>query len=427
MRTPARSTVFRHRPDRAVVLLSWLSLAGCKTAAPLAAADGGIDGPAPALDGPAPDAADRPDDRSQADTLPAPDLAADAAQPIPQQCRVTTTRQPPFQVTFRLVNRGALPVYLSMGCDGVRYSVSSCASRYTDYLVPPFLCACDCQQAGCNSNPSCGACPPDQGVAVAPGATKELSWAAVHVTTEDRGTFTCRRTVPLPAAIYSVSVPVFDAAEQARTGSRPRLVSRTFELPAPNDVVEVALLAAPTDGGAADAGVCEEEGPVPTCATPFSPATPCALDGAYTFGWEGGLSFSTEQSELVPPNRYRRTRTFRNPQPAVSCTNLIPRCGADHDTFTTADVVEALAAPDVVAALAQSRPQVYGYDYRANDGSVLVVRRLDGRGLIIGAPCGPGSPCDRPITAGLDRLKVILGKIDGQQLALPGCEALREP
>ena len=53
--------------------------------------------------------------------------------------------------------------------------------------------------------------------------------------------------------------------------------------------------------------------------------------------------------------------------------------------------------------------------------------RADGHGLIVGDACGLGSPCLRPVTDGMTRLAAILGKIDGQQLALPGCEALRQP
>jgi len=426
MRAAPRPTVFRGGPDPSVILLSFLAFACAKTAQPpgqdAAAVTG--DGPAVAADGPddrplAPDGAPRPD------ASPAPDASPDG-EPVPARCQVNTTRQPPFQVTFRLVNRGGRTVYLLQGCGGIAFGISSCASRYTDTLSPIFVCACDCADASCRGPVPCTPCPPETGLALAPGEAKEVVWRAQATATEDHGSFGCVRRTPLPAALYSVTVPVSDRADAILAGPR-RVVSRSFELPAPGDVVEVALTEAPGDAGAPDAGVCEQEGPAPACAAPWDPASPCALDNAYTFGWEGGFSLWRDGSELVPPNRYSRTRTFMAPQPAITCRNFVPRCGADHDTFTTADVVEAFAAPDVVAALAQGKPQVYGYDSRPGDGTILAVRRIDGRGLFIGDPCGSAMPCQHPITPGLTRLKAILLRIEAQQLATPGCEALREP
>jgi hypothetical protein len=350
---------------------------------------------------------------------------------VPAQCRVTTNRPAPYQVTFRLINRGASPVYVLQGCIGVDFHISSCASRYTDDLSPTFACACMCEDPSCKGNVACGPCPQPQGVAIAPGGSKEIPWYAVQSNLEDRGTYTCVRRPALPPAIYSVTVPVYPSAEQAVALRDPRPRGRTFELPAAGDVVDVVVAEGGGDAGAAP-GVpaCEAQAkePVPVCAPPWSPSVACALDGEYGFGEEGGLVAWTETSTLAPPARYTRTRTYREEQrPPLSCSNQIPRCGAAFDTFTTADVLEAMAAPDVVAAFAEAQPQVYGHDSRPVDGQVLAVRRKDGHGVMLGSPCGPGRPCARPLTDGLAHLAAILTKLDAQQIAAPGCEALRRP
>jgi hypothetical protein len=166
--------------------------------------------------------------------------------------------------------------------------------------------------------------------------------------------------------------------------------------------------------------------PPPVCAWPWDPAVACRLETSYTFGRIGGFSDELQASELTPPSTYTLTRTiFGGTMPPVSCTNQLPRCGGSNETYTTADIVQALAAPDVVAALAQPEPLVYGEDDRLADGSVLSVRRADGRGLDLGGPCRRIGICKRPLTEGMARLAAILGKIASQQRALPGCEALR--
>src|SRR6185369_11343709 len=108
---------------------------------------------------------------------------------------------------------------------------------------------------------------------------------------------------------------------------------------------------------------------------------------------------------FFPPASHTRQRTSANGGVIAGCANLVPRCAATFDRFTTATLSEALAAPDVVAAFGQPMPLLYGYDSRANDGSVLAIRGADGQGLLIGAPCGAGRPCDRPVTPGMAHLE----------------------
>jgi hypothetical protein len=330
-------------------------------------------------------------------------------------------------VVFRLRNRGDRTLYLRQGCVGIAFDVSSCGSRYTDGVGPRYACGCLCGDASCTGTVACGPCPPDAGLAVAPGEAKDVPWSAILTTLQDRPGYSCVERTPLPAARYAVSFPLFDTDSAAAGHELPvRFAAGTFELPAPGDLVELSLGAPPPDGGA-PACVMASAQPPPVCASPWDPSAPCSLDASYTFGWDGGFVAAREESLLTPPSTYTFTRTtFSTPASVVSCTNQLPRCGAASDLYTTADVLQALAAPDVAAALAQPAPLVYGRDDRPVDGAVLAVRRADGRGLILGDPCGTG-PCDRPLTEGMIRLAAILHKIEAQQRALPGCEALRQP
>jgi hypothetical protein len=189
---------------------------------------------------------------------------------------------------------------------------------------------------------------------------------------------------------------------------------------------------ATADGAEAGSGAfpgCDQlPQPLTTCAPPFNPAVACTFDTGYTFGDEGGLRIRVDRSTLATPAEYGRTRQFRAAgMAAISCSNKVPMCRKAPGLITTADVVEAFAAPDVVAALAEARPQVYGRDSRPVDGTVLEVLRADGRGFLLGPACTGGQFCTRPLTDGLARVASLLNRLDTQQLATPGCEALREP
>jgi hypothetical protein len=189
---------------------------------------------------------------------------------------------------------------------------------------------------------------------------------------------------------------------------------------------------ATADGAEAGSGAfpgCDQlPQPVTTCAPPFNPAVACTFDTGYTFGEDGGLRIRVDRSTLATPAEYGRTRQFRAAgMAAISCSNKVPMCRKAPGLVTTADVVEAFTAPDVVAALAEARPQVYGRDSRPVDGTVLEVLRADGRGFLLGTACTGGQFCTRPLTDGLARVAALLNRLDIQQLAAPGCEALREP
>ncbi len=350
------------------------------------------------------------------------DLATLMPPAVPAQCRVTSKAVGPFDVIFRLVNRSTQPVYLARACLGVDFQIASCASRFLDSIGPTFVCACDCSDASCTSNPACGGCPPAGAVVVAPGGSLDLPWKAIHFRVEDRGRYSCASREVLPPAVYSLSVPVFESEAAAIRGDVAHVRSRTFELPSQR--VELSIGDSPPE-----AAPCDVPSPsVPACATPWEASMPCGFDTSYTFAAVGGLRARSDEARLTPPNQFELTRMFFSPaQPPATCRNSVPRCGARHDWFTTADVMEALAADDVVAAFAQPTPLVYGHDSRPYDGAILSVRRGDGRGLDIGGPCSPNRTCSRPLTAGMNRLQAVLTRLEAQQRALPGCEALRQP
>jgi hypothetical protein len=368
---------------------------------------------ADATDVPAPETGDAPADL----TSPEPDGGG-----APAACRVTSTRTGPFDVTFRLVNQSARILYVGKGCVGIEFSIASCAARFLDNLGPQYTCGCPCKDASCTGTPACAPCPPRTAITIAAGAAVDVPWQAVWRRVEDRGSYACVDPQVLPPAVYSIGVPIYDSATAAVSGGEPtRIVSRTFSLP--ESLVEVSLAAD------APAPTCDVPSPTaPVCAAPFSATTPCALDASYTFGPDGGLTAYTDEAKLTPPNQFDLTRTFRaSAEMPQSCRNSLPRCGARHDLFTTADVVEAMAAPDVVAALNQPTPLIYGHDSRPYDGSILRVRRADGRGLDIGSACGPARACARPLTDGIRQLGALLTKVLDQQRTAPGCEALRKP
>jgi hypothetical protein len=354
------------------------------------------------------------------DTAPVDAAASPADGALPAWCAVTTDRPGPYDAVFRVINRSDHAVYLQDHCAVLSLQVMTCASRYTENVGPGFTCGCGCDQPGCTGPVACGPCAPDALSAIAPGQTRDIPWSAIRATMEDRTTFQCVRRTPLPAARYAVSVPLFDA-----TGAPLGTVGREFPLPSAAPV-ELVFAPSPADAGADGPPACTS-GAAPVCAAPFSPALTCDLDDEYSFGLDGGLSRQRDQSRITPPGRYTRTRTFADAQPPVSCSNDIPRCGATFDRFTTADLVEALSAPDVVAAFAASPPEVHGRDPRPVDGTLLLVQRRDGHGVLIGAPCAGGSFCGLPVTPGLAHLAAVLTRLDRQQLEGAGCEALRDP
>lgn len=149
----------------------------------------------------------------------------------------------------------------------------------------------------------------------------------------------------------------------------------------------------------------------------------CSLDNAYTYGETGGFVAYVDVTTLMPPTGYGRVRSSGSGAPAGSCTQTIPTCGAGG--VSVGDVTRAVGDPDVQAALALAGDTVFGLDSRPVDGSVFLFRRAgDGHGFLVGGDCAGSTGC-RPVPPGIAALVTVLRSLDTQELALPGCEALR--
>jgi hypothetical protein len=349
--------------------------------------------------------------------------------PTPTDASLTPTPSGPFFVAFRFQNDTAAPLYLHKACVGTDFGVSSGAAGFHDYLGPRFLCACACDDPSCTSPPLCGQCPASEGVQVAPGDTVLVGWDAVEVTDDQKprsnggAPFACVHSRLLPAGDYRVAVRVFDDVDAAAGNIGGRVVTRDFSLP--SATVDVPLAVTALDG-------CDPAptARAPTCTGAEAHDVPCSLGEALAFAWEGGLSFYGDASELVPPATYGRRRTFNmgTPMPDVVCAAPIPRCARDSRVVTTSDITRALNHPDVLAAYGSNTP-VYGYDARANDGAVLILRRPDGTSLAIGSVCVGCSAASiaRPLTPGLSSALLWFATLERQMLNTPTCVVLRAP
>ena len=149
---------------------------------------------------------------------------------------------------------------------------------------------------------------------------------------------------------------------------------------------------------------------------------PCALDRAYSFGFEGGQSSFLDDSVLAPPRSYTHRRTNNSTMMTMMCTAELPTCGGAG--ITAQDIARAFANPDVVGAFRATVAIVYGVDDRLTDGQVLALRRADMHEFFVGSPCPMGDPTCRPVPAGIATLAGILYALDQQELARPECMAL---
>jgi hypothetical protein len=108
---------------------------------------------------------------------------------------------------------------------------------------------------------------------------------------------------------------------------------------------------------------------------------------------------------------------------AITCMQTVP-CGTSGRLDVNA-VMNAIRSQDVQTALSMATPPLYGIDSRPVDGSVFVLHRAsDGHSFMVGSDCGGASGCT-PIPAGISSLVTMLRNLDTQELAEPGCEALR--
>jgi hypothetical protein len=263
-------------------------------------------------------------------------------------------------------------------------------------------------------------------VAVTPGDTLALPWEGTQTTDDVKprpgtnATFACLRSRTLPAGSYRVAIRVFDDAASAAANVDGRIVTRDFDLPSAPATVDVPLSVNALDTCDPQPGAA-----APACTGAEAHDVPCSLVEQLTFAWEGGLAFSGDASQLTPPASYGRLRKFYQDanKPDMTCMTQVPRCTRDSRVVTTADLTRVLNDPDLLAAYGPATP-VYGYDIRANDGQVLILRRLDATSLAIGVACS-GCLVARPLTPALNAVVPLLGTLEQQMMSTSACLAFR--
>lgn len=162
------------------------------------------------------------------------------------------------------------------------------------------------------------------------------------------------------------------------------------------------------DGGSGDAGDTDAGAP--------GECSACLVAPALDWGNEGGFTAFTERSSLSPCNAYTRRRMPRGGA-ELECSDEVP-CDGATDAVVMRDVLDALAHPDVVAALAAA-PVVYGRDRRPLDVPVFTFAR-GGEAVAVGSPC-MGDPRCVPIPDGVRALVTLLVALDTERLAEEPC------
>lgn len=174
-------------------------------------------------------------------------------------------------------------------------------------------------------------------------------------------------------------------------------------LDAPSDAGEAGL-DAPGDNGVDGARDVTVEAP-PRDARPAD----CDLATAYTFGLHGGFSFFEYEARLAPGRSFSLRRVTVGWGPDLgrdTCETTLQRCGASDATDLLSAVLDALEAPDVVAAFERPPGLRYGDDPTVHDQHIFDIERSDGRGFFVGSACGAEPSC-RDLTPGLARLRDV--------------------
>jgi hypothetical protein len=142
------------------------------------------------------------------------------------------------------------------------------------------------------------------------------------------------------------------------------------------------------------------------------------------WGPNGGLVTAVESSSLIACRTYEHTHTPVAGQPGVqqACAVLdIGGCSAPSPSIL--DVEQAIAAPDVVAALSGNTP-LYGTDPRPCDGTVTQVI-VGSQSILVGGDCGspsclPDASCV-PVPPGVRALVDLLDGIDQHEQPIAMC------
>jgi hypothetical protein len=154
-----------------------------------------------------------------------------------------------------------------------------------------------------------------------------------------------------------------------------------------------------------------------TATTVSVPCTDC-LSQTVTWGYTGGYVEYDDLASLSACRTYQHTRTLvagHDAGSSQSCSGEIGGCDAGADAVH--DVEQALAQPDVIAALASSVP-LYGNDPRPCDGGVMVIK-VGTQTLTVGEDCNAesclppqsGYSCV-PVPASVRALVNVLSAVD---------------
>ncbi len=176
-----------------------------------------------------------PDAAHQADGVPGRETGGDGSD----DSAVPTTMA---SIIFRFKNTAASTLYLHQACS-IFVRVTSLADGKT--YGNGYACACDCSSPTCNGGMACGACPPDSGVPIEVGSTKDIYWVARFSTeqlkTGPHGPFQCQIHSPIPTGPYKVEILVYQSASDATSETNSRKVEKTFALGTADATIEVSL------------------------------------------------------------------------------------------------------------------------------------------------------------------------------------------
>jgi hypothetical protein len=151
----------------------------------------------------------------------------------------------------------------------------------------------------------------------------------------------------------------------------------------------------------------------------------CVVTDTYTFGFEGGIVASFDESVLSPPSQYHHVRTYNRYASDGGTTMCAPEPDCQvMNSLGLSDVVVLLQNADVRAALSQATPPLYGHDSRPVDGQVYSIMRSDGRGMLVGTACTTDQVDCRAIPSGIGNLVLALQMFDERMLAKPECRGL---
>jgi hypothetical protein len=198
--------------------------------------------------------ADVPVDLSPTEASPidSPTLDRDGpsqeAPVAPAECRVGPTPETPYTVKFEITNsyfaeHNSRRIMLGYHCPSpsiIDIEITSCASGYREQLGPVVGCRCVCPPEGCVEQSPCTPCGNGFFMLFDRGSLSYRSWVAARSRVEGPAGTSCNKGMPLPAGLYRITLKVREVNLSPQLNP-VRLISQTFELPAPGNHVKVEL------------------------------------------------------------------------------------------------------------------------------------------------------------------------------------------